>query len=121
MTPFGIKLRELRGTNGITMAEMAKYLSVTPSYLSQLETGKKGHPTTAMVDRICAMLGLIWDDAEELKRLAQISKARVVIDTATLGAEATRAANLMAQVLHRVDDNEAKLMANWLDGRAKSL
>lgn len=121
MTPFGIKLRALRDERGITMAAMAKHLHVSPAFLSQLETGKKGQPTSVMVDHICALLGLIWDDAEELKRLAQLSKARVVIDTAPLGAEATRAANLMNEVLGRVDEDEAKLMADWLDERRKTL
>ncbi|MCE2517281.1 MAG: helix-turn-helix domain-containing protein [Alphaproteobacteria bacterium] len=121
MTPFGLKLRELRESRGISMSSMAKHLHVSAAYLSQLETGKKGHPTTVMVDHICAMLGLIWDDAEELKHLAKLSKARVAIDTAALGPEATRAANLLAEVLPRVDDDEAKLMADWLNERLKSL
>lgn len=121
MTPFGIKLRLLREERNISMASMAKHLQVSPAYLSQLETGKKGFPSTVMVDHICAMLGLIWDDAEELKRLAQLSKARVVIDTSSLGPEATRAANLFADVMSRVDDEDAKLMADWLEERLNAL
>jgi len=50
-----------------------------------------------------------------------LSKPRAVIDTTDLGAEATRAANLMAEVLPRVDDEEARLMAEWLEERRKSL
>jgi hypothetical protein len=73
-----------------------------------------------MLDQICAILGLIWDDAEEMKRLAGQSKSRVTIDTTALGPEATRAANLMAEVLAKVDDDEAKLMAAWLEDRLKS-
>jgi transcriptional regulator with XRE-family HTH domain len=121
MTPFGLKLRQLRKKHGISMASMAKHLHISSAYLSQLETGKKGYPTTVMVDHICVMLDLIWDDAEELKHLAKLSKARVAIDTAELGPEATRAANLMAEVLPRVNDDEARLMADWLDERLKAL
>jgi len=121
MTPFGIKLRQLREKKGMTLTTMAKTLGITSAYLSQLETGKRGQPSAVMVDRICAILGLIWDDAEALKDLARLSKPRAVIDTTDLGAEATRAANLMAEVLLRVDDEEARLMAEWLEERRKSL
>ena len=121
MTPFGLKLRQLRQDKGITMAMMAKTLGITSAYLSQLETGKKGQPSAVMVDQICAMLGLIWDDAEALKDLARLSKPRAVIDTSALGAEATRAANLMAEVLPRVGEEEAKLMAEWLSERRQNL
>lgn len=121
MTPFGIKLRQLREKKGMTLTTMAKTLGITSAYLSQLETGKRGQPSAVMVDRICAILGLIWDDAEALKDLARLSKPRAVIDTTDLGAEATRAANLMAEVLPRVNDEEARLMAEWLEERRKSL
>jgi len=121
MSPFGIKLRQLREKKGMTLTTMAKTLGITSAYLSQLETGKRGQPSAVMVDRICAILGLIWDDAEALKDLARLSKPRAVIDTTDLGAEATRAANLMAEVLPRVDDEEARLMAEWLEERRKSL
>lgn len=121
MTPFGIELRRLRQEKGITMAFMAKTIGVTSAYLSQLETGKKGQPSSVLVDQICAMLGLIWDDAEALKDLARLSKPRAVIETTNLGAEATRAANLLAEVLPRIDDDEAKVMADWLQQRRDSL
>ncbi len=116
-TAFGQRLRALRHEKSITLADMAKILGVTSSYLSQIETGKKNPTSSVMVDQICAILGLIWDDAEEMKRLAAHSKSRVMIDTSHLGPEATRAANLMAEVLPKVDDDEAKLMADWLTTR----
>ena len=66
----------------------------------------EGSALACAVDQICAVFGLIWDDAEELKTLARLSRVRVVIDTAGLGPEATRAANLMAQMLPRADEQE---------------
>ena len=116
-TAFGQHLRQLRREKSITLADMAKIMGVTSSYLSQIETGKKNPTSPVMVDQICAILGLIWDDAEHMKRLAAQSKARVSIDTSQLGPEATRAANLMAELLPKVDDEEAKLMADWLSAR----
>ena len=116
-TAFGQRLRDLRVQKNITLSAMAKILGVTTSYLSQIETGKKPPSAPAMVDQICAILGLIWDDAEEMKTLASQSKSRVTIDTTSLGPEATRAVNLMGELLPKVDDDEAKLMADWLQSR----
>lgn len=96
MTPFGAKLRELRRVRGLTLKEMAGALGVTPTYLSALEHGKRGVPTWFMVQRIIAYFNVIWDEAEELQRLAESSDPRVVIDTAGLAPEATELANLLA-------------------------
>ena len=120
-TPFGARLREIRRGKGLTQAVVARSLGVSVPYLSQLENGRRGQPSPAMVDRICALFGLIWDDAESLKELAGHSRTRVVIETSALGPEATRAANLMAQVLPRIDDEEAGRMARFLAERRKSL
>jgi len=121
VTPFGIRLRELRQEKGFTLARLARRLGVTPAYLSQLENGHKGQPSAVMVDQICAHFGLIWDEAEDLKAKARLSRIRVVIDTSACGPEATRAANLMAEVLLRIDEDEARLMAEWLEERQKKL
>ncbi|CCQ75632.1 helix-turn-helix domain-containing protein [Magnetospira sp. QH-2] len=101
MTPFGRKVRELRRANQVTQRRMAADLQVTPAYLSALEHGRRGRPAPGMVMQICAYFDLIWDDAEELKRLAALSHPRVVVDTAGLSPQATRLANLMA--LHMAD------------------
>ena len=96
MTPFGAKLRLLRAERGITLKEMAAALAVTPTYLSALEHGKRGLPTWYMVQRIIAYFNVIWDEAEELQRLAEMSDPRVVVDTSGLEPEATELANLLA-------------------------
>jgi transcriptional regulator with XRE-family HTH domain len=117
MTPFGLKIRELRQTHGISMAKMASYLNVSSAYLSQLEHGKRGAPGVIMIDQICALFGLIWEDAEELKTLAALSQPRVVIDTSQLGKDAMVAANLFGQLLPRVSEEEARAMAEWMKTR----
>ena len=96
MTPFGAKLRQLRRERGVTLKAMAQSLGVTPTYLSALELGKRGVPTWFMVQRIIAYFNVIWDEAEELQRLAESSDPRVVIDTSGLDPHATELANLLA-------------------------
>ena len=97
MTPFGAKVRQLRDERGVTLKEMAGALGVSASYLSALEHGKRGVPTWYLVQRIIAYFNVIWDEAEELQRLAEASDPRVVVDTSGRAPEATELANRLAQ------------------------
>ena len=96
MTPFGVRVRELRRERGLTLKQMAADLGVSSAYLSALEHGHRGRPTFVLVQRICAYFHIIWDEAEELQRLADQSHPRVVIDTAGLHPKATAVANQLA-------------------------
>lgn len=96
MTPFGAKIRELRKKRGVTLSQMAEALSVSAAYLSALEHGRRGRPTWFMVQRIIAFFNVIWDEAEELQRLAEYSDPKISIDTGGLDPEATELANLLA-------------------------
>ncbi|HEV2161524.1 MAG TPA: helix-turn-helix domain-containing protein [Stellaceae bacterium] len=102
MTPFGIKLRAIRAERGIRLKDMAATLGVSAAYLSALEHGRRGRPTHAMVVSICAQLGIIWDEADELMRLARLSHPRITVDTAGLSAEATELANLLAERIRKL-------------------
>lgn len=97
MTPLGAKLREMRAARGVTLKEMAHAIGVSPAYLSALEHGKRGSPTWFLVQRIIVFFNIIWDDAEELCRLAQTSDPRVKVDTSGAIPEATAFANLLAR------------------------
>ena len=102
MTPFGIRLRQLRSERGISLKEMAEALGVSAAYLSALEHGRRGRPTHAMVVAICAQLNIIWDEADELLRLARLSHPRVTVDTQGLSPEATELANLLAERIRKL-------------------
>ena len=102
MTPFGFKVRELRTGKGIILKEMAAALEVSSAYLSALEHGRRGRPTRYQVQRICEYFNIIWDDAEELERLAALSHPRVTVDTAGLSAEATELANRLSQKIRKL-------------------
>ena len=97
MTPLGAKLREMRAERGLTLKEMAHAIGVSPAYLSALEHGKRGAPTWFLVQRIIVYFNVIWDDAEELCRLAQSSDPRIKIDTSGATPAATGFANLLAR------------------------
>lgn len=97
MTPFGEKIRRLRSEKNISQAQMAAALEVSPAYLSALEHGKKGKPSFAFIQKVIQYFQLIWEDAEEIWDLAQISAPRVTLDTSGLDERATRVANRLAQ------------------------
>ncbi len=110
MTPFGEKMRDLRTVKGVTQKDMAKALGVSGAYLSALEHGNRGRPAPGMIMQICEYFGLIWDDTEELKRLARLSHPRVTVDTAGLSPTATELANELADCIG--DLNEQTLQ--WI-------
>ena len=58
---------------------MAEAIGVSPAYLSALEHGRRGTPSWAMVQAIIGYFNVIWDEAEELQRIAVASHPRVVI------------------------------------------
>ena len=104
MTPFGEKVRELRKARKISLKKMAEDLGVTSAYFSALEHGYRGRPGTGLVSQICAYFDLMWDDAEALERLAQVSHPRIVVDTAGLSVSATLLANVLAEKIKELDD-----------------
>ncbi|MFN0043835.1 MAG: helix-turn-helix domain-containing protein [Alphaproteobacteria bacterium] len=110
MTPFGQKLRELRAARAMTLKQMAAALHVTPAYLSALENGRRGKPRKGLVMQVCAVLGIIWDDAEDLVRLARLSDPRPKIDTAGLSPKATELANRLAGEISRLTEAELSAM-----------
>ncbi|MCO5161466.1 MAG: helix-turn-helix domain-containing protein [Mesorhizobium sp.] len=106
MTPFGAKVRDLRKARGVSQKEMAAALGVSPAYLSALEHGRRGRPTWATLQKIIGYFNIIWDDAEELLRLAEASDPRAVIDTSGLSPRATELANLLAGRIAQLTPSE---------------
>lgn len=115
MTPFGRRVRELRERRGITLAQMADGLGVTPAYLSALEHGKRGRPTFTLIQGAIHLLGVIWDEADELVRLADLSHPRVTVDTAGLDPEATLLANRLAREIGHLETDDLRRLGAILD------
>jgi transcriptional regulator with XRE-family HTH domain len=117
MTPFGTRLRELRKLKGVTQKTMAAELGLSAAYLSALEHGRRGRPSPGFVRQACAYFGLFWDDAEALKRLAELSHPRVKIDTAGLSPRATELANLIAASIETLDEETIAWIVAEIRGR----
>jgi len=105
VTPLGQRIRELRADHGLTLARMATALGVSAAYLSALEHGKRGVPRSGFLELVNACLNLGSEEAEDLRRLANISDPRVVLDTGGLSPKATELANRLAARLGELDDS----------------
>ncbi len=115
MTPFGGRLRELRATRGLSAKQMAEDLGVSAAYLSALEHGRRGRPNRRFVHRVCQYLGIIWDEAEALQRLADLSHPRVTVDTAGLSPPATELANRLAEQIGDLPPETVEQLLKLLD------
>jgi transcriptional regulator with XRE-family HTH domain len=118
MTPFGEKLRAIRAARGLALKDMAAGLQVSPAYLSAMEHGRRGKPSRRFVHRVCQFLGIIWDEAEELQSLADLSHPRVVVDTAGLSVKATLFANLLASRIGDLEEDKLDSLLREIDSVA---
>lgn len=120
MTPFGARMRAMRQARGVTLKEMAEAIGVSSAYLSALEHGRRGRPTWYLIQRIIVYFNVIWDEAEEITRLADLSHPRVVIDTAGLDPRATEVANLLAERIGDCTAAELDGLAEILRGKSSA-
>ena len=117
MTPFGRRMRQLRAANGTTLQQMAAALDVSPAYLSALEHGRRGRPSRTRVHQICQYFNIVWDEADELQRLARMSHPRVTVDTSGLTPEATELANELAQRIRNLPRDKVRALLETLKAR----
>jgi transcriptional regulator with XRE-family HTH domain len=115
MTPFGEKLRALRAARGATLKEMAEAIGVSSAYLSSLEHGRRGRPSWYLVQRIIAYFNVIWDEAEDLVKLANMSHPRIVSRTAGLSPRATELCNRLATNIRDLHEDDLLLLLKALN------
>ena len=119
MTPFGRRMRELRAARGLRLKDMAVALNVSSAYLSALEHGKRGRPSSGFVQQISAYFNLAWDDVDELKRLAELSHPRIVVDTAGLSPKATELANRLAESIGDLSEATIDRLLAAIEGEGR--
>ncbi len=116
MTPFGERVRQLRQERGLLLKDMAAHLGVSSAYLSALERGERGKPTWSLIQGTLHYFHIIWDEADELARLADMSDPRVKVDTAGTSPGATLLANRLAREIASLTETEIEALLAVLDG-----
>ncbi len=124
MTPFGERVRQLRRERGLLLKDMAAHLGVSSAYLSALERGERGKPTWTLIQGVIQYFNIIWDEADHLARLADLSDPRIKIDTASTTPRRTLLANRLARELGTLTEDDVEALLALLDGaqeRARKL
>lgn len=115
MTPFGERVRRLRQERGLLLKDMAAHLGVSSAYLSALERGERGKPTWTLIQGTIQYFNIIWDEADELARLADLSDPRIRVDTGGTTPQRTLLANRLARELAQLTDEEVEALLAVLD------
>jgi transcriptional regulator with XRE-family HTH domain len=115
MTPFGERLRHLREARGLKLKDMAEELGVSATYLSALEHGRRSKPNWSFIQRVIHYFNIIWDEADELQRLADLSNPKITVETAGLSPKATELANRLARDIASLSDTELDAHLALLD------
>ena len=76
--------------------------------------GHRGVPSWPLLQRIIACLNIIWDDADELQRLALQSAPKVAIDTSGMHPRATEFANLLQQTIGNLSPDDLEQLIHRL-------
>lgn len=119
MTPLGLKLRALRAERRMTLSQLAQRMALSPAYLSALEHGHRGMAGPKLLHRLSEAFGLAWDEADLLRRLAQLSHPRVTVDTAGLSAAKTELANRLARTIAHMAPETVGAMLALLDAHGQ--
>jgi transcriptional regulator with XRE-family HTH domain len=119
MTPFGARLRQLREDRGLRLKDMADELGVSATYLSALEHGRRSKPNWSFIQRVIHYFNIIWDEADELQRLADLSNPKITVETAGLSPKATEIANRLARDIGTLNEADLDALLATLDSARK--
>lgn len=61
LSQLGKRIRYLRTQKGLTQLDLAVDASITTSYLSNLEAGKR-NPSVAVLNQLCSALGISLEE-----------------------------------------------------------
>ena len=108
MTPFGIKLKNIRTQRKKSLKDLSRVLKVSTAYVSMLENGKRGKPADGMIELICSYFNLSWEEADELKFLAKHSDINTKMNSEKLSINATMLTNVLKNNIKWLADEQLK-------------
>ena len=98
MTPFGLFLQELRRERRLAQKQLACMLALDPSYLSGLESGRKGAPPLSLILRLKDVLSLSEKEAGALHEAIEQSRRKIEIPLEADPAEYAMAHRLVRKL-----------------------
>ncbi len=76
---FSALLRQFRDRSGLSCNELARAVSIDPSYISRLERGEREPPRRPVVERLTAALRLNLEDQDRLLVTAGYAPASIAV------------------------------------------
>jgi len=73
MTPFGYYLETLRRSRGLQQKQVAGLLDINPCYISAMEKGRKGPPTSPILKKLVTALELNEEEENLLHKYVEQS------------------------------------------------
>lgn len=111
-TPFGKELRKLRLDRDETMADMARRVGRSASFLSSIETGKKAVPIK-LVDELAESYLLDGAASEHLHELAEANTG--IFKLPTVDAKSYTLVSTLARKLESLSDDQHSKILGILD------
>lgn len=114
---FGRFVKDKRQSLNITLRTLAELLEIAPSYMSDIEKGKRNAPTQEILEKMATVLELNNDDKNKLFDLAAESKNEVAQDLTQYVTENknVRVALRRAKELNLGEDEWLKIINEMLE------
>lgn len=98
MTPFGLFLQEIRRDRKLAQKQLAGMLDIDQSYLSGLESGRKGAPPPSIIARLKDALRLSEQEVVALQEAVEQSRRKIEIPLRADPAEYAMAHRMMSKL-----------------------
>jgi len=83
VSSFAHLLHELRLRHGVRQSDLAALIGYDQTYISAVEVGLKGPPTTEFIDKVAGVLALPDEDRLALHQATEASQRNLVVDLDT--------------------------------------
>lgn len=115
MTPFGVKLGELRQLRRMPHDDLARQLKMNAAELTSWQAGLNGTPSLVLLFQIERVLKLTPFEVAELKNAARLSAPEVVVRTQGLSVAAIELLYVFAERVGRLPDKTIAAIRKLLD------
>lgn len=102
---FGEYIKSKRLEKGISLRELASKVGISPSYMSDIEKGRRNAPNKEKVDKIAEVLFYSEEEIERLHDLAGLSKNTISTDLSSYIMESNDVRYFLRESKNRDDDN----------------
>jgi HTH-type transcriptional regulator, competence development regulator len=110
LTPFGVELRKLRVENSKRIFDLADDLEVSSSSVSAWETGRREVPPEK-IERIGQIFELTEAELDRLKKAAEISRRRVIIEADS--PDARQLANALKKKINSLSPDKIRELLGY--------